>query len=135
MRLIWSFALCMGSVFLSAPWADGAPPSSAGDSSRAALVTMQAQPASKPAMEKGAVARGEIWFYQRCALCHMERIVKDETFQPLGPSLKGLLKDASASKEAAVRAVITTGTLRMPGFQYGLDAKELDELIAFLKTH
>jgi len=135
MKVIWSFALCMGCLCVSAPWAEGAPPISAGDSSEAALVTMQAQPASNPVMDKDAVARGEIWFYQRCALCHMERIVKDELYKPLAPSLKGLLKDASPGKAAVVLAVIKVGTLRMPGFQYGLDAKEFDELIAFLKTH
>lgn len=135
MTLNWSLALCMGLVGSSVPGAPGSVPVLARDSMSAALVTVQAQPASQPAADKNTVARGEIWFYQRCSLCHLERIVKDETFPPLGPSLKGLLKGATANKEAAVRSIITTGTLRMPGFQYGLEARELDELMAFLRTH
>ena len=114
MRVIWPLALLVGCLFPSA---------------------VQAQQPSKPATDKDAVARGEVWFYQRCSLCHMERIVKDETYMTLGPSLKGLLKNAPASKEAQVRETIKSGSLRMPGFKYGLNDKELDELIAFLKTH
>src|SRR5580658_2915373 len=86
--------------------------------------SMQAQQASKSAMDatdKDAVARGEVWFYQRCSLCHMERIVKDETYMTLGPGLSGLLKNAPASKEAQVRETIKSGSLRMPGFKYGLN--------------
>ena len=138
MKVIWSFAVCFGCVCFSALRADAAPPISAAGSNGAPLAplgTLQAPQTAKPATEKDAVARGEIWFYQRCALCHMQRIVKDETYMPLGPSLKGLLKDAPASKEANIREFIKTGSLRMPGFQYGLDAREFDELIAFLKTH
>ena len=135
MRVIWSFALCTAVVFLSALRAHAALPMPAGDSRGASLTTMQAQQPSQAATDRIAVARGEIWFYQRCALCHMERIVKDETYMPLGPSLKGLLKNEPPSREAEVREFIKTGSLRMPGFQHGMDAKELDELLAFLKTH
>jgi hypothetical protein len=51
-----------------------------------------------------------------------------------------LFKDASPTREVDVREMIQTGTLslskplRMPGFRYGLDSKQLDELIAYLKT-
>lgn len=96
--------------------------------------TAPAKPVVGPA-DRDAVARGEIWFYQRCAICHMDRIHKDMTYkQVLGPHLTGLLKDAPASREAAVREVIKTGTMRMPGFEYGLDAREIDDVIAYIKT-
>ena len=130
---ISSWLVCgLGCVLVSALWMDRVQPLSAVGPARAAEAATQA-PTAQPAADKDAVARGEIWFYQRCSLCHMERIVKDEVFMPLGPRLKGLLKDAPA-RAPQIRAFIKVGTLRMPGFQYGLDDKELDEIIAFLKT-
>jgi mono/diheme cytochrome c family protein len=104
-----------------------------------ARVSTQSSQAAK-ATDKETIARGEAWFYQRCSLCHLGRIVKDEKFKPMGPSLSGLFKDASPTREVDVREMIQTGTLslskplRMPGFRYGLDSKQLDELIAYLKT-
>lgn len=102
-------------------------------------VSTQAQQTPNIA-DKETIARGEAWFYQRCALCHLGRIVKDEKFKPMGPSLSSLFKDASPTREVDVREMIQTGTLslskplRMPGFRYGLDSQQLDELIAYLKT-
>jgi mono/diheme cytochrome c family protein len=80
------------------------------------------------------VARGEVWFYQRCALCHLDRIVKDDTTAPVGPKLNGVLKDASPARETAVRERIQRGTLRMPGFRYGFTAEQFEELMAYLET-
>ncbi len=82
----------------------------------------------------GAAARGEAWFYQRCSLCHMGRIVKDETYEPMAPSLDGLLKDAPPGREKVVREQIQQGSLRMPGFRYNFTPAEFDELMAYLKT-
>jgi mono/diheme cytochrome c family protein len=104
-----------------------------------ASVSTQSPQAPRTA-DRETITRGEAWFYQRCALCHLGRIVKDEKFKPMGPSLSGLFKDASPTREVDVREMIQTGTLslskplRMPGFRYGLDPKQLDELIAYLKT-
>ena len=80
--------------------------------------------------------RGEHWFLQRCSLCHLAFYTKAD---PAGwpnraPSLEGLLKGAPPEKDQAVREVILKGSLNMPGFQYGLDPKDLDELIAYIKT-
>ncbi|OFW13383.1 MAG: hypothetical protein A3F69_05845 [Acidobacteria bacterium RIFCSPLOWO2_12_FULL_66_10] len=86
-------------------------------------------------IDRDAAGRGEISFYQRCALCHLDRMNKDETFkQILGVPMTGILKDASPSREAAVRELIKKGGFRMPGFQYSLNAKQMDELVAYLKT-
>jgi len=134
--VIRSFALCVGCLWVSVPWAHAAPPIPVGHSSGAALIAMQAQPASSPAADKDAVARGEIWFYQRCAICHVDRIDKDVTYkQILGPYLMGTLKNATPAREATARELIKAGTLRMPGYKYSLSDRELDELMAFLKTH
>ena len=94
----------------------------------------QSQQAQKGAADKETVAKGQAWFYQRCSLCHLGRIIKDEKFNSMGPSLSGVLKDATPGREAEIREFIQKGTLRMPGFQYGLSPRELDEVIAYIKT-
>ena len=83
---------------------------------------------------KEAVTRGEAWFYQRCSLCHMGRIVKDDVYEPMGPRLSGLLKGASPEKEKLVREQIQRGSPRMPGFQHTFAPAELEELMAYLRT-
>ena len=136
MRVKWSVAVPVGLMFLCASWVDGAEPTAVGGSVGAsAQTTMQSQPASGTA-DAQKIARGEVLFYQACPICHLDRIEKDVIHkQILAPALSGVLKNASPSREAAVLEQITKGSLRMPGFQYSLDANELDELMAFLRTH
>lgn len=81
-----------------------------------------------------AVTRGEAWFFQRCSLCHVGRVVKDTNYEPMAPSLEGVLKDASPDREEAVLGQIQRGSLRMPGFRYNFTPSELEELMAYLKT-
>ena len=76
--------------------------------------------------------RGEGLFLQRCSVCHVAKVLK-KTHPSFGPSLSGLLKN-DTSKETAVRQIILNGGLNMPGFQYGLEPKEIDDVIAYLKT-
>ena len=81
--------------------------------------------------------RGEGLFFSRCGLCHLPKQLKWKSpvmVPPATPSLSGLLKGAAPSKEAAVRQLIMKGTPNMPGFQYGLEPKELDDVIAYMKT-
>ncbi len=95
------------------------------------------QPQSPPpqaAAAGDAVRHGEAWFYQRCSLCHMGRIVKDNTYESMAPSLEGILKDAPSDREKLVREAIQRGTRRMPGFRYNFTPTEFEELIAYLKT-
>ena len=80
------------------------------------------------------MTRGEAWFYQRCALCHMGRIVKDDVYQPMGPRLSGVLKGATPEREKLVRQQIERGSPRMPGFQYTFTPAEFDELMAYIKA-
>lgn len=94
--------------------------------------SLQSQQVSKPAA-MDPVKRGESWFYQRCSLCHLGRVLKNESHDPMARSLNGLFKDAPPNREAAVRALIRSGNPRMPGFQY-LDPDQLDDLIAYLQT-
>ena len=87
-----------------------------------------------PVADGGAATRGEAWFYQRCSLCHMGRIVKDQTYQPMAPSLEGVLKDVPPDRERVIREQIQRGSLRMPGFRYNFTPAEFDEVMAYLKT-
>ncbi len=81
--------------------------------------------------------KGEYLFLQRCALCHVTKYGKDVAAPRLPPvwwNLEGLFKDADSGKEIEVRGFILKGTSKMPGWQYTLDAKQIDDLIAYLKT-
>ena len=81
--------------------------------------------------------RGQHWFLQRCALCHLAKYSKSASVSELPvvwKSLEGLFKGAPPDKEKAVREFILKGTQNMPGFQYGLEPKEVDDLIAYMKT-
>jgi mono/diheme cytochrome c family protein len=104
----------------------------------AALSLFVAPPASTqapaPSSPDRAAMRGEAWFYQRCSLCHMGRIVKDDTYKPMAPALIGVLKNATPQRDAAVREKIQQGSQRMPGFRYNFTPAEFEELLAYLKT-
>ena len=98
-------------------------------------VAAQTQPASAPEpklTEQEEQGRGV--FLQRCALCHLPKIQKPKTVPAAAPLLDGVLKNAPPNKEALVRNQILKGSPNMPGFQYGLEPKELDDLIAYVKT-
>lgn len=96
-------------------------------------VATQSRPPGQ-AVSTGAAARGEAWFYQRCSLCHMGRIVKDDRYEPMGPRLDGVLKNASPDREKLVREQIQRGSPRMPGFTYSFTPAEFEELMAYIKT-
>ena len=96
-------------------------------------VPVVTQSAAAPAAASAA-ARGEAWFYQRCSLCHMGRIVKDDKFEPMAPRLDGVLKNATPEREKGVRQFIQQGSLRMPGFRYNFTPAEFEELMSYLKT-
>jgi mono/diheme cytochrome c family protein len=78
--------------------------------------------------------RGEGFFLQRCSLCHLPRKLKFGSPPVIGPSLSGQFKDAGPDQMKILRNFILKGGPDMPGFQYGLEPKEVDDLIAYLKT-
>lgn len=78
--------------------------------------------------------RGEGFFLQRCSLCHLPRKLKFGSPPVIGPSLSGQFKDATPDQLKILRGFILKGGPDMPGFQYGLEPKEVEDLIAFLKT-
>jgi mono/diheme cytochrome c family protein len=76
------------------------------------------------------VFRGRVLWVQRCALCHDG--VGQPSYHTMGPWL-----DADTVKglgDPAVRAIIAAGTASMPEFRYDLDAQQVSDLLAFLKT-
>ncbi len=78
--------------------------------------------------------RGEGLFLQRCSLCHLPRKLKFGSPPVIGPSLSGQFKDATPDQMKVLQGFILKGGPDMPGFQYGLDGKQLDDLLAYLKT-
>ena len=75
---------------------------------------------------------GKKVFVQRCSICHLPPLGRGTDVKPYGPILNGYMK--SPEMEARAQEVIRKGGVRMPGFQYGLEAKQIDDVIAYLKT-
>jgi mono/diheme cytochrome c family protein len=78
--------------------------------------------------------RGEGFFLQRCSICHLPRNLKFGSPATVGPVLSGQFKSANPEDLKVLRGYILKGGPGMPGFQYGLEPREVDDLIAFLKT-
>jgi len=78
--------------------------------------------------------RGENLFLQRCSICHLPRKLKFGSPPVVGPSLSGQFKSATPDQMKVLRGFILKGGPDMPGFQYGLDTNEVNDLIAYLKT-
>jgi len=92
-------------------------------------------PASSGAQKLDEPERhGEDLFLQRCSLCHLPRKLKFGSPPVVGPSLSGQFKDATPDQMKVLRNFILKGGPDMPGFQYGLEPKDVDDLIAYLKT-
>ena len=97
----------------------------------------QSKPAATlPGTEKLSeqAKRGEGLFLQRCSLCHLPRKLKFGSPPVIGPSLSGQFKDAAPDQLKILRGFILKGGPDMPGFQYGLEPKEVDDLIEYLRT-
>ena len=88
---------------------------------------------AQDAYRKGSLTyaefNGKKMFQQRCAVCHMPVVVDDS--RTWGPALSA---ETVIGKEPVVREFIRRGTARMPGFQYGLEPQEIDDIITYLKT-
>jgi mono/diheme cytochrome c family protein len=72
--------------------------------------------------------------FQQCSGCHGEKVGENKA----GPSLKGLfhkrrLLNGSPATEQNIRLRIKNGGDGMPSYEQVLPAKELDQLIAYLK--
>ena len=89
--------------------------------------------AQTPALS-GRELAGKKLFLQRCSICHMPPLNEPDNPdpQPYGPKLNGFVRNAETEERA--RRAILNGTLRMPGFQYGLTKEEVETIITYLKV-
>lgn len=84
----------------------------------------------------GAAKRGEVQFNETCRQCHP---VKTET-GGIGPGLKGLFKKKELPAtnrpvtDENVKRQIRQGGAEMPGYGSKYSAKQIDDLVAYLKT-
>jgi len=76
------------------------------------------------------VYRGRVLWVQRCALCHDG--VGQPSYHTMGPWLDADI--VRSLGDPAVRAIIAAGTARMPEFRYDLNARQVNDLFAFLET-
>jgi mono/diheme cytochrome c family protein len=75
---------------------------------------------------------GKKLFVQRCSVCHLPALGPGQP-RSIARALNGLVK--SPETEAAARVIIQRGIPeRMPGFQHGLDAADIDRIVAYLRT-
>jgi mono/diheme cytochrome c family protein len=95
-------------------------------------------PSSAPALTEQQKA-GEGLFLNNCSLCHLPHKEGNpkstQEGASYGPSLKGLFRGAKpVLNDQVARQFIMKGTQKMPGFQYSLEPKEIDSIIAYIKT-
>ena len=108
-----------------------------------ALSSAQESGADQPAAgaRKSAAARpmlneqqksGEAWFVQNCTLCHMPTNQK-KRLKIVAPPLEGMFGEDADSQ--VLRQFIEQGIPgKMPAFRFGLEQKQIDDIVAYLKT-
>jgi cytochrome c len=83
-----------------------------------------------------AVARGKAVFQQKCALCHFD--TSDQ--KKIGPGLKGISKRGTFSvngnkiTDESLKTWIENGDQLMPPFKDVLEAPQIKDVIAYVKT-
>jgi len=86
---------------------------------------------SRPALNEQERS-GEALFLQNCPLCHVPSTQK-RTLGIQGPVLRGLY--GSDADTSLLREFIQRGVPgKMPSFRYDLEPKQIDDIIAYLKT-
>jgi mono/diheme cytochrome c family protein len=79
--------------------------------------------------------RGHAAFQVRCAVCHNDRVDSPKN----GPALVGVFKKPSLPSGAAatderVTATVVHGRNMMPAMGADMDAQDMDDLLAYLRT-
>jgi mono/diheme cytochrome c family protein len=111
----------------------------------AGAVLAQDPPAAPPAAAKktpsrsgaaGSAAKGKEIFDKRCALCHFA----DKDTKKIGPGLKGIGKRGTFSVNGnkvtteSLTNWIENGDSLMPPFKDVLEAPEIKDVVAYVKT-
>jgi cytochrome c len=96
----------------------------------------QASTAKTAAPNAAAVGRGKTVFQQKCSVCHYDNSEQKK----IGPGLKGLSKRGTFSvngnkiTDESLRAWIENGDQLMPPFKDVLEAGQIKDVIAYVKT-
>ncbi len=96
----------------------------------------QASTTKTAAPSAAAVARGKTVFQQKCSVCHYDN--SDQ--KKIGPGLKGLAKRGTFSvngnkiTDESLKAWIENGDQLMPPFKEVLEAGQIKDVIAYVKT-
>ena len=100
-----------------------------------ALVTMGSTDKATSA-SSAAVGRGKTVFQQKCSVCHYDNSEQKK----IGPGLKGLSKrgtftvNGNKITDESLKAWIENGDQLMPPFKDVLEAGQIKDVIAYVKT-
>jgi len=93
--------------------------------------TARKSTAARPALNEQQ-RRGEALFVQNCTLCHIPSNQK-KRLGIQGPALEGVYGEDAETD--ALRQFIQQGVPgKMPSFRYGLEPKDIDDVVAYLKV-
>lgn len=84
--------------------------------------------AAQPASGGAERLLGLRLFNQSCRVCHTKPTLLSGLY---GPALSMNTLGGNAD---AIRAFISNGTARMPGFKYDFTAAQIDAIVAYIKT-
>lgn len=87
-----------------------------------------AQGAAAPAPLDDTQKLGQRLFYQSCVVCHTKPQITSGQYGPV------LSKETLGGQEEVVRAFISNGTSRMPGFKFQFEPAQINAIVAYLKT-
>ena len=87
-----------------------------------------AQGDAAPAPLDDAQKLGQRLFYQSCVVCHIKPQITSGQYGPV------LSKQTLGGQEEALRAFISNGTSRMPGFKFQFEPGQINAIVAYLKT-
>jgi cytochrome c len=97
---------------------------------------LMTQASSKGAANAAAVARGKSLFQQKCSICHYDTSEQKK----IGPGLKGISKRGTFSvngnkiTDESLKNWIENGDQLMPPFKDVLEAPQIKDVIAYVKT-
>jgi mono/diheme cytochrome c family protein len=99
------------------------------------VVTAQVQESARPGRpQTDQESRGEALFLKNCALCHIQTAQKAKLKIQASSELIGLFKKPGTSDTGVRQRLLQGVPGLMPTFQYSLESKEQDDLIAYLKV-
>ena len=102
----------------------------------AGIALLGQEPGKKTGNNAPAVARGKTIFQQKCTVCHYD--TSDQ--KKIGPGLKGISKRGTFSvngnkiTDETLKMWIENGDQLMPGLKDSLEAQQIKDVIAYVKT-